>query len=222
MKVTVKQYYTGFRSLWGLVAGAFFVPPLLNVVIRIFSPPFAAYLYPPLGHVQPIAIAGTVIFLLLITVVVFVSCGSAQRFRPVVPIILAGSFLLGMCFFIGLYGSYVRRAPIPAVNVEIPLSVGYDRTEFAKQQYSEKTDAEMLHDWGSSEEEIQKLWTKRSMAIVRGSLWLSYTLTLACVLAVISIVVYQHAAEESPDESTRAREHQAAPDAVHESGTAGP
>jgi hypothetical protein len=197
MRITIRQYYAGFVGSWGLVASVPLVPPILNSILRFFWPAFAAYLYPPLGHVQPIALAGTLIFLLVVTLVVFTSCRSAQQISPYVSVILASLILGGMCCFIGLYSSYVRRAPIRAEAVEVPLSVGYERTDFAKQQYSQESDAEMLHDWGSSEEEIQKLWTKRSMAIIRGALWLSYTLILACVVAVVSVVVYQHATEES-------------------------
>jgi hypothetical protein len=46
------------------------------------------------------------------------------------------------------------------------------------------------------EEQIQNLWTHHSIWVVRVSLWLSYTLSLACFLAVMSLAAYQHSAEE--------------------------
>jgi hypothetical protein len=216
MRITIGQYYAGFAGAWGLVAGVPFIPPLLNSILRYFWPAFAAYLYPPLGHVQPIALAGTLTFLLMVTLVVFTACRSAQQVRPYVSVVLACLMLAGMCFFIGLYSSYVRRAPIRAEGAEVPLSVGYERTDFAKQLYAQETDAEMLHDWGSSEEEIQKLWTKRSMAIIRAALWLSYTLILACVVGVVSVAVYQHAVEEA------AAPVASGTGAIQGSGTTGP
>jgi hypothetical protein len=47
------------------------------------------------------------------------------------------------------------------------------------------------------ENQIQKLWTRRSILIIRGLLWFSYTLTLGCFLFGASLVAYQHAAEGS-------------------------
>jgi hypothetical protein len=59
----------------------------------------------------------------------------------------------------------------------------------------------MLHDRGPWEEKIQELWTQQSIAVVRASLWASYTLTLSCFLSVVSLGVYQHALESPPRES---------------------
>jgi len=89
---------------------------------------------------------------------------------------------------------------VPAANLEVPVSVGYQRTDFALQWYPRSDDWEMLHNRGPYEEQIQKLWTLRSIIVVRVFLWLSYTLALACFLAVASLAVYQHASEEPPGE----------------------
>jgi uncharacterized membrane protein len=165
------------------------------------SSTIAEYLYPPLGDIQPLAFTATFIFLLLTTIVVFACNQAAQKIRPSVYIILGVGFLFGVCALIALYVPYVRRVPVPAAGLEVPLSIGYQRTDFALRWYPQESDWEMLHDTGPYEEKIQKLWTPNSIFLVRGLLWLSYTLTLACFLAVVSLAVYQHAAEEALSES---------------------
>jgi len=48
------------------------------------------------------------------------------------------------------------------------------------------------------------LWTRHSIIVVRMLLWLFHTLTLACFLSVVSLAVYQHAAEETEENKARA------------------
>lgn len=202
MKITVAQYYKGFKKLYLLFAAI----PIVPVLLRPFIPDssrVAEYLYPPLGDVQQLASAGTVGFLLLITLVVFMCCRFARRLRTIVPILLIVGVVIGVCVWIGMYVSYVRRIAVPSVNLEVPVSVGYQRTPFALQTYPQSSDWEILHDRGPWEEQIQKIWTPYSIFIVRAILWLSYTLTLACFLSIVSIVVYQHATEEISNESNR-------------------
>jgi hypothetical protein len=194
MRVTVQQYYRGFGSWYALAAGIPFILPLLRACVPDSST-IAEYLYPPLGDVQQLAFAATVIFLLLTTIVVFACNQSAQKIRPSVYIILGVGFLLGVCALIALYVPYVRHVAVPSVNLDVPVSIGYQRTDFALRWYPQEDDWEMLHNTGPNEEKIQKLWTRSSIFLVRGLLWLSYTMTLACFLATVSLAVYQHAAE---------------------------
>jgi heme/copper-type cytochrome/quinol oxidase subunit 3 len=200
MKVTVQQYYRGFGSWYALAAGIPFAPLLFRACVPDSST-IAEYLYPPLGDVQQLAFAATVFFLLLTTIMVFACNQGAQKIRPSVYIILGVGFLFGVCALIGLYVPYVRRVPVPAAGLEVPLSIGYQRTDFALRWYPQESDWEMLHNTGPYEEKIQELWTPNSIFLVRGLLWLSYTLTLACFLATVSLAVYQHAAEGTPSES---------------------
>jgi heme/copper-type cytochrome/quinol oxidase subunit 3 len=200
MKVTVQQYYMGFGSWYALAAGIPFVPPLLRACVSDSSA-IAEYLYPPLGDVQPLAFAATVIFLLLTTIVVFAFNQSAQNIRPSVYVIVGAGFLLGVCVLIALYVPYVRHVAVPSANPEREMSIGYQRTDFALRWYPHESDWEILHDAGPREETIRELWTQNSILLVRGLLWLSYTMTLACFLATVSLAVYQHAAEEALSES---------------------
>jgi hypothetical protein len=86
---------------------------------------------------------------------------------------------------------------VPSTNSDVPVSVGYQRTDFAVQTYPGMSDWEMLHDRGPWEEQVQKLWTRHSIIVVRTQLWISYTLSLVCYLAVVSLAAYQHASESA-------------------------
>jgi hypothetical protein len=202
MKITVRQYFQGFVSLLGLAAGVPFVAPLLHLFFPDSSA-VAEYLYPPLGDVEWIAVSATVGFLLGIAFVVFTCCQSARTVHPTVPAILMSGAAVGVCALIVLHVLFVRHIPVHSVNLEVPVSIGYQRTGLASQAYPQWGDWQMLSDAGPREEQIQKLWTPHSIYVVRVLLWLSYTLTLACFLAVISLAVYQHASEEALIEPKR-------------------
>ena len=106
-------------------------------------------------------------------------------------------FLLSVCVWIALFTSDVRHIALPSVDQEVAVSIGFERTPFALQEYPNETDWEMLHDRGPWEEQIQKLWTRPSIIVVRSLLWLSYTLTLACFLSIVSFAAYEHAVEQA-------------------------
>jgi hypothetical protein len=200
MKISIRQYYMGFVSLYGIAAVVPFVSPLLHACISD-SNTVAEYLYPPLGDFQQLAFTATVGSLLLTSFVVFACCQSARKVHPSIPAILMVGFLIGTCILGALYVRYVRRVPVPSMGLEVPVSIGYQRTDFALQWYPHSSDWEMLHDRGPYEAQIQVLWTQHSIRVVRGLLWLFYTLTLICWLSVVCLAVYQHASEEAPSES---------------------
>jgi hypothetical protein len=202
MKVTIWQYYKSFLDLKLLFAGVPFLPLLLHLCVPD-STTFAEYLYPPLGDVQRLAFAATFGFLLLTTFVVFTCCRLARKVHTSASALLMVGAAVCVCALIALYVPYVRRVPVPSINLEVPVSIGYQRTDFALQTYQHWSDWEMLHDRGPWEEQIQKLWTQQSIIVVRVLLWFFYTMTLACFLSIVSIAAYQHTAEEDQNESKR-------------------
>ena len=105
-------------------------------------------------------------------------------------LLLLGSF----ASYIGVNQEYVRVVPIPRLGTAQALSVGDQRTEFAK-QLGNVDDYELLRDRGAYEEEVEKLWTARSLIKARTELWLSYTASAILWLFLISILVIQHASE---------------------------
>jgi hypothetical protein len=200
MRITVRQYYGEFASLWGLAAGSTLVPPLLHLVAPESSA-IAAYLYPPLGDVEGIAIAATIGFWLASTFVVFTCCESSRKIHPTVPGTLVVGLAISMCVLIMLFVLYVRHIKVPTEKLDVPVSVGYHRSNFAVKNYSDSTDWEMLNSQGPQEDQIQELWTSHSILVVRVLLWLFYTLTVACFLSIVSLAVYRHATEEAEKKS---------------------
>lgn len=195
MKPTLSQYLKGFATLRSLFAAIPFVPPLVHACVS-GSGTIAEYFYPPLGDVQPLATAVTVGFLLLSIFAVFYCCRAAQKIRPTLFAYLIAGATFGICALIALYIPYVRRIEVPSVGLEVPVSIGYQRTDFALKTYPQWTDWAMLHDRGPQEEQIQKLWTRQSIIVVRILLWLAYSSILVCGLSIVNIGAYQHAAEE--------------------------
>jgi hypothetical protein len=178
MRITVRQYYGEFVSLWGLAAGSTFVPPLLHLIAPESSA-IAAYLYPPLGDVEGIAVAATIGFWLATTFVVFICCESSRKIHPSVPGTLIAGLAIGMCVLVMLFVLYVRHIKVPAEKLDVPVSVGYHRSDFAVKNYSGSTDWDMLNSEGPQEDQIQELWTPHSIWVVRVLLWLFYTLTVS-------------------------------------------
>jgi hypothetical protein len=204
MKISVRQYYKGFNSFYGLIASIPLVVPVVRLCVSD-SNSFAGYLFPPLGDMQSLWLIFTVALLLIITYVVFDYC---QRVRKVPrKAFLALGIVLGPVILIPLYSSFVRRVEIPSVNEEVFVSIGYQQTDFAVQTYPKGkwTDWEMLRDRGPWEEQIQKLWTPRSISIVRVLLWVFYSMPLACLISIMSLAVYQQELEKNLKMNSGAR-----------------
>jgi hypothetical protein len=195
VKVTLERYYKSFTSLRALFAAIPFAPVIAHAVAP--SSKIAGYLYPPLGNFENLAQVFTLGVLLLTTFVVYVSAQSMRRIYPIVPGLLIIGFAFGVVALIPLYVSYVRFIPVPSANAEVPVSVGYQQTDFALQTYPRMSDWEILHDSGPWEQQIQKIWTLHSISVVRIQLWSWYTFSLACFLSVVSFAVYRHASEPS-------------------------
>jgi hypothetical protein len=200
MSVTAQQYYCGFIRLRGAAAWFSFLPALIHLFIPDSSA-IAAILYPPLGDIDGIAVTATIAVLLISTWVVFTRCRSSRKIHRKAPVILALGVVLGFCALVVLYVLYVRRVPVLGADLEVPVSIGYQRTEFAQLRYSGVSDVDMLQRASPTEEAIQKLWTRQSIITVRILLWSFYTLTATCFLSVVSFFVYQHAAEDAKSKS---------------------
>jgi hypothetical protein len=194
MKVTPTQYYKGFWDLKSILASVSFIFPLLGACAPD-SNAFIEYLYPPLGDIQRLALSITSGFLILITYLVFSISPLARKVRLRVIMIVLAVFLLFGSLLMVVAERFVKRVQI-GEHQETLLSIGYQRSDFAIRNYAQSSDEEMLSE-RPLEDQIQKLWTRRSINFVRVLLWLSYTLTLGCFLFGASLFAYQRAAEES-------------------------
>jgi hypothetical protein len=196
MKVTIPQYIKAFWSLRGSIAAV----PVLSSLLGAGASDWisiTAYLYPPLGDSQRIALSLTAVLVLATIFVVFFFCPFTQKTRRRVIVILSVVLVLSGCFLFTLCERYVRRIEISRTHQEVLVSVGSQRSDFAAGEFSNYNDWELLHERGPWEEQIQKLWTPHSIAVVRLRLWLAYSLILVCIIFLTSMAVYQLAADRN-------------------------
>lgn len=148
-------------------------------------------IFPPLGQFELTAGCGVVAIGFLCTYLVFV----CYRSHPYISPLHGVSLLLTVMALLAIYSGLNLRFVKPGTNGTL-VSIGYDRTDFARKNYDDKTDIEMLRDYGSRELEIEKLWTYKSLAIARGLLLLTYTTIIMSFIWFFCIGALQHASEQ--------------------------
>jgi hypothetical protein len=177
VQITPVEYYKSFGSLWGAVAVLFTLLPVSSLLIpgRVF---------PPLGNETVVSQWFAVIVALVFTYLVFLRKNvSASKIKRAMTLFV---FIAAVFFFAYLAARiyFVRTIEITSIEgVEI-VSVGYERTDFAKSVFGAEGDLDMLRARGGSDEEILRLWTARSVYISRIALLGSY---LGCALSLIAI-----------------------------------
>jgi hypothetical protein len=183
-QLSVKQYYASVKGLATAVAAV--VLPLASKIIGSGS----TAVFPPLGNMEGVARVGFVALCLGVSLGVYflVSAKSVVSPRRVIWLAL---FIAVVCFVIYLaaYQRFVRRLEIPARHESVYVSVGYQRTSFANQTFPNATDLEMLRGRGTTEEEIERLWTVKSVIVARLILYSSCVLTSLALLFVFSFAV---------------------------------
>jgi hypothetical protein len=168
----------------------------LPYLSKILPEPVGPYLFPPLGDIEGIARLGAFIFSTLTTYLVFICAkDSALNKVPKRTVIL---FVIAVALFLGYFSAsyrFIRVVSIPSEHRAIAVSVGFERTDFARRNFSSSSDIEMLRDRGLVEEEIERLWTVRSLLSARLTLYLCY---LGCVMSLVGFLSFgalQHALE---------------------------
>jgi hypothetical protein len=177
--VTLKKYYRGFLSLLGLLAA---VPPVVvGVVLPFLAGSKPAYGFPPLGEVETFARLGLLCLAFVVTFLVYFWRGGKW------PLVAAAitSFAC-LCLYVALYPYFVLRIDVPSQGTVIHVSVGYDRSEFAKTTFTAESDEDMIRARGMSDEEIKKLWTPSSLITARLALFMSYSCIILGLVAVFS------------------------------------
>ena len=178
--ITLKQYYRAFWSLSGALAAA---PPIIATAVLPFLPDSASvYGFPPMGDVGGFARLGMVCLAFLVTFLVYFWEGGKW---PLVAAFLV-SFVC-LCAYVALYPHFVLRIDVPSQKTAIRVSVGYDRTQFAKTNFGSDSDEGMLRARGFDDEEIKKLWTYQSLTIARLGLFASYCGFILGLVAVFSL-----------------------------------
>jgi len=185
-QIAVIEYYKSFKTIQGgfaLICGL--VPPVSNVLLpgRIF---------PPLGNETLASQAFVLLGGLAVTYLVYLFQASAvASLRRALGVFFALA-VLSFCIYFGLHLRFVRSISVPSTHAELNVSVGYARTNFAKETFSEATDWEMLRFRGTDDEEIVKLWTVKSIYLVRLALLLSYLGLMLSLITFASLGVLLH------------------------------
>ena len=174
--MTLTAYYAAYKSLLGGLAAAVTVSPLVSMIPLHADP----YIFPPLGEIDMVSRVITVAAILLATFVVLY-LNPRDQIRA---IIISTLLFLGcaICYAI-CFSLFVRTISIPAKDTSVSFSIGMRRTEFAKKQFPDNTDQEILRYRGLSEEEVQRCWTPASLLAARLLLWLSCTFSLVFLVA---------------------------------------
>jgi hypothetical protein len=182
---SLKEYYTSIKGLSTAVAAV--AVPLASKIIGSES---AAYLFPPLGNIEDVARAGFVALCLAVSLGVYflVYTSSLPRSARIIWVSLFIA-VVSLITYLAAYQGFVRRVNITAISKSVYVSVGYQRTEFANQTFGSATDLEMLRARGTSEEEIERLWTEKSVIVARLVLYFSCVLTSLALLFLFSFAV---------------------------------
>lgn len=187
-RITLKQYYLSFKDFPGFMTYVFTGLPLLSWLAKEASfENVQRTLFPPLGPIQPIAYSASVLFLALTPLPAFFLF--KQQITKAVLIATSSAVLFLFLAYFGLHTAFVRSVDIPTRQTSIAVSVGYERTDFANANFKSESDIDMLRARGTEEDQIERLWKMKSIVIVRIALFSTYTLTLICIVFLISWAV---------------------------------
>jgi hypothetical protein len=135
-----------------------------------------------MGDVSSFARLGLVCLAFLVTYLVYFWQGGRW------PLVAAAAIaFLSLCSYIALYPQFVLRIDVPAQKTTVRVSVGYDRTPFARTTFGSASDEDMLRARGFDDEEIKKLWTYQSLTLARLALFASYCGFILGLVAVFSL-----------------------------------
>jgi hypothetical protein len=145
--------------------------------------------FPPLGDIESAARVGLVVLAFAITFVLYFWAATFYvRSHAVLAVALVIAFISLLCF-LGLHQRFVRRVDIPSKGTAVSVSVGYERTPFANTSLQSLSDWEMLRARGTDDEQILKLWTAKSLIVVRLLLLGTYALVVLALVGAFSLGV---------------------------------
>jgi hypothetical protein len=169
------------------VGGSFGALSSLGAVLPIASfwpADWAAYLFPPLGDLTPIARVLCVIAVLVVIGGGYVGVGLAGLKKWIV--LGAILTLIGASAHIYYSLQYVLKINTP--DSFYLVSVGSDRTDFANHTFAkDESPWNMVKQRGLSDEDITKIWTRESVRNNRLKLFFSYLMTAVFWASVFAL-----------------------------------
>jgi hypothetical protein len=131
---------------------------------------------------------GLLLLAIVITYITYYADGNQpHKFRRFV--VTGAVSLIALFCYLVCYSQFVRKIDVPATASTISVSTGYERSAFAKQIFGSDTDVSMLKARGTDDEEISKLWTLRSLTIVRLCLFGSFCAFILPLVWIFSLGV---------------------------------
>jgi hypothetical protein len=186
-KITTTEYYKSFRSLWGIVAIVFTILP----AAAIFKP---GRVFPPLGDQTVLALCFAIVLALVTTYIMFLFRGmSSSNIGRLIVALLVFS-IIWFCVYFAAQLRFVRVIAEVGKDAHI-VSVGYARTNFARANFPDASDEEMLRGRGLNDEDIRTLWTTKSLILSRLLLFVSCMGCTLSLVALASLGVLLHARE---------------------------
>jgi hypothetical protein len=180
--VGLKAYYKNFKSVSGALASATGLGPLFSGWLPATA---QGYIFPPLGDATWPARFGIVVFAAAATYIAFYYPDKDSRIS--MAALFSISFV-SLCLYLVSYMQFVRRIDISSAT-EIHVSIGYERTQFAKQNFDDESDWDILRARGIDDEAISQLWTRRSLEIARLCLFFSFCGIIVPLVLVFSLGV---------------------------------
>ena len=150
------------------------------------------YAFPPLGEIDYFARFATIGFIFVATYVIYLLRNSSESSRRRLTLILWLFAFIGCALYLAAATRFVKIVPIPTLHDSIVVSVGFERTPFAK-ALGESSDFDLLRLRSPQEEEIQKLWTFRSLTLARLALWTFYCGVVSAFVGIFSLGALEHA-----------------------------
>jgi hypothetical protein len=166
---TLRQHLRSVKTLQILLAGC----PLL----AFSSLTGSRFIFPPLGDLNTFVapLAGIVIGLCG-AITWLLKSPKATRWLAFATLILGVVSLISYSILFSLFTVTLH----PLHHRPISATVGTERTEFARKTYPGATDAQMVEYHGSRDEDLEALWTVRSLTASRWKLLAGYILMLSC------------------------------------------
>jgi hypothetical protein len=188
-RMTVKDYYNHFKTIYGSIATLLTLLPILS-----FIPNTSRYLFPPLGSMGGFSKLFTVFLAIVVTLLVYFfndgASTSSGRGRRKIFLLCSATAFVGLALFLAADLRFVREVEVPSKQTSIIVSVGYDRTPFARgPELVTENDWSLLEARGTTEEEIRDLWTFKSILVARLMLLSSYLVALLSLVAILSFAV---------------------------------
>jgi len=184
-KITLSDYYKHFGSIYGAITALAGILPLLSLIgIDKVSP----YIFPPLGDFSEVFKILTLIFIVLITFVVFNLNSKKQlaskNFRANLFLLFLGLIFLSIFSFFITTQIFIEA--VPSKTGTIYVSKGYDRLP---DKNDERSDLELIVDVGYKDKDLKQIWTHQSIIIARVVIFLSYFFTLTVIVALCCFAV---------------------------------